>query len=301
MPPPEGEGTETPDVSIIIVGWNSRDLLAPCLEAVHGMNPDRPREVILIDNASADGTATFVRERHPEVMLVANADNLGFARANNQGMKLARGRFVLLLNPDTEVRPSAIPALIEYLETHPEVGACGPKLIYPDGRLQPNGRRFPSLASQLLVATGLRQLNPAAYDLRHQWQRTDFERVADVDEVSGACLMVRREVIEEVGGMDEDLFMYYEEVDWCYRIKRARWRIAYVPAAVVVHHIAQSVNKAGFRAYRAFHTSQYRYFRKHFPAPAWLLMRVVSWLQMAHRYAIYTAVRMKRRLRAGRR
>jgi hypothetical protein len=284
------------DVTIIIVGWNSRDLLGPCLDSLRAMDPPRTRQVILVDNASRDDTVAFVRERYPEVELIANTENAGFARGNNLGMERARGRAVLLLNPDTEVRPDAIPLLLDYLTAHPEVGACGPKLIYPDGRLQPNGRRFPTVTSQLLVATGLRQLDPAAYDLRYQWGRTDFDQEAEVDEVSGACLMVRREVVEQVGGMDADLFMYYEEVDWCFRIKRAGWKVAYVPGAVVVHHIAQSVNKAGFRAYRAFHTSQYRYFRKHFPPPAWLTIRLVSWLQMAHRYAIYLAVWVKRRL-----
>jgi GT2 family glycosyltransferase len=296
MRPPESEAAGPPEVSIIIVAWNSRDLLGPCLNAIRAMQPARTHEVILVDNNSGDGTAAFLVDRYPEVALIANVENAGFARANNQGIKTARGRTVLLLNPDTEVRPDAIPVLLDYLASHPEVGACGPKLIYPDGRLQPNGRRFPTLASQLLVATGLRQLNPSAYDLRYQWQRTDFDREADVDEVSGACLMVRRDAVEEVGGMDEELFMYYEEVDWCYRMKRAGWKVAYVPRAVVVHHIAQSVNKAGFRPYRAFHTSQYRYFRKHSPPPAWLLMRIVTWLQMAHRYAILQAVGVKRRL-----
>jgi GT2 family glycosyltransferase len=296
MAPPSSDATERPDVAILIVGWNSRELLGPCLDSIRAMDPPRTRQVVLIDNASSDDTVSFVRQQYPEVELIANKENAGFARGNNQGMAVARGRMVLLLNPDTEVRPDAIPSLLDFLERHPEVGVCGPKLLYPDGRLQPNGRRFPTLASQLLVATGLRQLSPAAYDMRYQWGRTDFDREADVDEVSGACLMVRREVVEQVGGMDEHLFMYYEEVDWCYRIKRAGWKVAYVPRAEVVHHIAQSVNKAGFRAYRAFHTSQYRYFRKHFPPPVWLLIRLVSCLQMAHRFGIYQAVRLKRRL-----
>jgi GT2 family glycosyltransferase len=289
---------ERPDVSVVVVSWNTRDLLLPCLAAVPAAVAPYSAEVLLVDNGSADGTVAAVREQFPEVHVIANPDNRGFTRANNQALAVARGRFLLLLNPDTEARPGSLATLIRYLESHPEYGACGPKLLYPDGRLQPNGRHLPTLWREFLAASGLRRLNPAAFETRLEWGREDFSRTVDVEEVSGACLMARREAVEQVGLLDEQLFMYYEEVDWCARMKAAGWKTAYVAEAEVVHHVAQSVKQAGFAVYRAFYESQFRYHRKHGTPPVWLSMRLLSWLNLGKRYALHLGSRTKRALRA---
>jgi GT2 family glycosyltransferase len=289
---------EAPDLSVAVVSWNTRDLLIPCLSAIGPAASPYTVEVILVDNASADGTVEAVRERYPEVHVIANPDNRGFTRANNQALTIARGRFFLLLNPDTEAKPGSLATLLRFLEEHPEYGACGPRLLYPDGRLQPNGRRLPTLWREFLAASGLRRLNPAAFESRLEWGRDDFTRTVDVEEVSGACLMARREAVEEIGLMDEQLFMYYEEVDWCARMKRAGWKTAYVAEAMVVHHVAQSVKQAGFGVYRTFYESQFRYYRKHAAAPVWIAMRFLSWLNLGKRYALHLGSRAKRTLRA---
>jgi GT2 family glycosyltransferase len=287
-----------PDLSIAVVSWNTRDLLLPCLAAIGPATAPYASEVILVDNASADGTVAAVRERYPDVQVIANPDNRGFTRANNQALAVARGRFLLLLNPDTEARPGSLATLVRFLETHPEHGACGPRLLYPDGRLQPNGRRLPTLWREFLAASGLRRLNPVAFEARLEWGREDFSRTVDVEEVSGACLMARREAVEQVGPLDEQLFMYYEEVDWCARMKAAGWKTAYVADAEVVHHVAQSVKQAGFAVYRAFYESQYRYHKKHGTPAVGVAMRLLSWLNLGKRYALHVGSQTKRALRA---
>lgn len=289
---------ETPDLSIAIVSWNTRDLLLDCLKAIGPAAAPYRTEVILVDNASSDGTVAAVREQCPDVHVIANPDNRGFTRANNQALAIARGRFLLLLNPDTEARPGSLATLARYLEEHAEYGACGPRLLYPDGRIQPNGRRLPTLWREFLAASGLRRLNPSAFESRLEWGRDDFSRTTDVEEVSGACLMARREAVEQVGLLDEQLFMYYEEVDWCARMKAAGWKTAYVAEAEVVHHVAQSVKQASFSVYRAFYESQFRYHRKHGAPPVWLAMRLLSWLNLGKRYALYLGSRAKQTLRA---
>jgi len=286
-----------PDLSVVIVSWNTRDLCLATLAAVPAAVAPYTAEIWLVDNASSDDTVAAVRTQFPNVRLIVNDANLGFTRANNQALARARGRFLLLLNSDTEARPGSLATLIRYLEEHPECGACGPKLLYPDGRLQPNGRRLPTLWREFVAATGLRRLNEKAFADRLEWGRSDFSRTAEVEEVSGACLMLRREVLEQIGPLDEQFFMFYEEVDWCARMRAAGWKIAYVAEAEVMHHIAQSMNKAGFAVYKAFYESQYRYHRKHGPPHVWIGMRLVSWLNLAKRYAWFLASRAKRAMK----
>jgi GT2 family glycosyltransferase len=289
--------TRSPDLSIIVVSWNTRELSLATLAAIPEAAAPYVTETWLVDNASEDGTVAAVRTRFPDVHVIENDRNVGFTRANNQALAQARGRFLLLLNSDTEACTGALATLVRYLEAHPEFGACGPKLLFPDGRLQPNGRRLPTLWREFVAATGLRRLNERAFADRLEWGRSDFSRTTEVEEVSGACLMLRREVLEQVGPLDEQLFMFYEEVDWCARMRAAGWKIAYVAEAEVVHHMAQSVKKAGFSVHRAFYESQYRYHRKHGPPPVWIAMRLVSWLNLTKRYGLYLGSRAKRAAR----
>jgi N-acetylglucosaminyl-diphospho-decaprenol L-rhamnosyltransferase len=285
-----------PDLTVVVVSWNTCDLVLACLASIAAAAAPYTVETIVVDNASADGTVEAVRERFPSVRVIANVTNAGFTRANNQALAVGKGQFFLLLNSDTEARPGSLATMIRYLETHPDAGACGPKLLFPDGRLQPNGRRLPTFWREFLAASGLRRLNPSLFADRLEWGRTDFDRTVEVDEVSGACLMVRREVVRKVGPLDEQLFMFYEEVDWCARMKAAGWKVAYVAEAEVIHHMAQSVSKAGFDVYRAFYASQFRYHRKHGSPPVWIGMRLVSWLNLAKRYGLFVGSRVKRRL-----
>jgi GT2 family glycosyltransferase len=201
-----------------------------------------------------------LREQAPHVRVLSQASNLGFARGNNAGLAAARGRHLLLLNSDTEVKPGALAALVAFLDAHPEAGACGPMLLNPDGSLQPSGRDLPSVLSLFLDMTKLHRL----------WRRNlyvqsgrDYKEAAAVGELSAAALLVRRSVYEQVGGLDPAFFAYYEDVDWCKRIGDAGYRIYYAPGAQVMHHWQGTSRQVSELAYRAGQDSVRYYFRKH--------------------------------------
>jgi GT2 family glycosyltransferase len=230
-------------------------------------------EVFVVDNASEDGSAEAVRALRPEVTLIANAANEGFARANNQALRLAQGRYVCLLNPDTEVQPGALGRLQAALDRDPQLGIVGPRLLNPDGSLQSAGLRFPSRAD--LAGGAIPWGRPARRPRRRHAAR---ESVAECDWLLGACMMIRREVLEQVGLLDEAYFMYGEEKDLCYRAKQAGWRVACVPEAEVVHHGGQSADQAPVQSYLAFLDSQFHFLGKFYPPEHRRLFARANWL-----------------------
>jgi N-acetylglucosaminyl-diphospho-decaprenol L-rhamnosyltransferase len=234
-----GEPDPDIDLSIVIVSYNTSDLLNNCLSSIEAWLEANSHtgEIIVVDNASTDGTASMIRRRFPEVTLIANQRNAGFAAANNQGMRTARGRYIVLLNPDTTVLGDAFGQLADYLDAHSETAIVGPKLVYPDGKVQSSRRRFPSRLTGYLESTIIQDYWPDNGVVRRYYfaDRPD-DQVQQVDWLVGACLMVRREAIESAGLLDERYFMYSEEVEWCYRMKQHGWQIVYLPSAVVVHH-----------------------------------------------------------------
>ena len=253
------------DLSIVIVNWNVREELRNCLASIYrGLRGELPSEVFVVDNASRDGSVEMVREEFPLAKLVENRMNLGFTAANNQAIRRSQGRYVLLLNPDTEVVGDALARMVDYMDTHPEVGLIGPQLLASDGSVQSSRRRFPSLATAFLESTVLQRWFTSSRVIRHYYvlDRSDEELQA-VDWVAGACLLVRREAIEDVGLMDEDFFMYSEELDWCYRIKRAGWQIIYFPEAKIIHHEGRSSQQEVPARHIYFQESKITFFRKH--------------------------------------
>lgn len=258
-------------LSIVIANWNAGDLLLRCVESLQDGGRTFSAELIVVDNASSDGSASLLRRREG-VRLIANAENVGFARACNQGLRTSRGRYALLLNPDTRVVPGALEALVAFMDAHPEAGAAGPALLNPDGSLQPSGGEFPSLRQLLAIHPIVAGLLPAP---EHPLRRRDFSEVAEVDEVSGACMIVRRAAIDEVGLLDENFFLYFEDLDWCLRLKRAGWRVYHLPEARVIHHW-RSRNDPNPYA-RVHHLrSQLYYVRKHFGRGPFLLLTALS-------------------------
>ena len=256
------------DLTIIIVSWNVRDLLRRCLASLSAPQPlAGPRleiEIIVVDNASADGSADMVRAEFPQVRLIANDENRGFTAANNQGLTASQGRYLLLLNPDTEIVDDALATMVGYMEAHPEVGALGPQLRYPDGRLQPSRRRFPTFATALVESTVVQQWWPDNRLLRRYYMAdTSDDAIQAVDWLVGACLLVRRHAYEQVGGLDEGFFMYSEELDWCKRLKDAGWEVVYLPTATVIHHEGKSSEQVVAARHIYFQSSKVRYFRLH--------------------------------------
>jgi hypothetical protein len=259
------------DLSVVIVNWNTGDLLSQCVDSLRRARPSFPMEVIVLDNASTDGSACDLLWEGNGLRLITHTSNLGFARACNRGIAESHGRYVLLLNPDTQVFPGSLEAMLTFMDAHPEAGAAGPALLNPDGSLQPSGGRLPSLrgllAIHLLVA---RLLAPPEDPLR----RRDFQRVAQVEEVSGACLVIRRSAWEAVGPLDEAYFLYFEEVDWCLRLKQQGWKVYYVPQARVIHHW-RSRTDPDPQAQLHHLRSQRHYVQKHFGRGPFLLLAAV--------------------------
>lgn len=250
-----------PTLSITLLSWNVRDLLRACLASLP--LADSSVEVIVVDAASADGAAEMVRDEFPAVKLIASDENLGYTRGNNLGLRAARGHYLLILNPDTEIVGDALAQMITYMDVHPQAGLLGPQLVYPDGTIQSTRRRFPTLATGIFESTWVQPLAPRRLLDRYYVRDLPDDAISEVDWLVGAALLVRREAYQQVGGLDESFFMYSEELDWCRRVKAAGWKVVYFPAAKVVHHEAKSSVQAPAATHIRFHTSKVRYFRKY--------------------------------------
>jgi GT2 family glycosyltransferase len=264
-------------LSIVIVSWNTRELLARCLASLDAQPFDvrrasvqdgracPPAEVIVVDNASDDGSAVLVRQRFPWVRLIPNASNVGFAVACNQAMRLAGGRYVVLLNPDAEVEPNALTTLLAFMEAHPEAGATGPMLVDAGGAAQTSCSPAPTLGRELWRLFHLDAVWPRASYRMHAWPS---DRPREVDVAQGACLMLRRAALDQVGLLDEQFFIYSEEVDLCQRLRRQGWRVYWVPSARVLHHGGQSTRQVAAAMFLRLYHGKVLYFRKHGGAPA---------------------------------
>jgi GT2 family glycosyltransferase len=224
-----------PDVSVIIVNWNTRDLLRGCLQSVL-TETTASTEVIVIDNASADGSAAMVAAEFPQVLVIANTDNKGFAAANNQGLRIAKGRNLLLLNPDTIILDGAIDRMLDWLVDHPDVGGAGCQVWETPDRIQLTCFADPGPLNLTIIQMGLMRLARFVPAFGHPWY-LNWDRLSekDVDVVSGMFLLVPRAVFDAVGLLDEDFFVYAEEADWCRRIRKAGWRVVFTPVARIIH------------------------------------------------------------------
>ena len=249
-------------LSVIIVNWNVRDLLRECLRSIEVGKGDLSLEIIVVDSASSDDSVTMVRSEFPWVRLIPCAENVGFPRGNNIGLKEARGDYLLLLNPDTVVLDDALAALVAFLQANPDVGAVGPQLLNSDGTVQSSRRRFPTIATGFFESTWLEGMAPGVLRRYYALDLPD-DATADVDWLTGACIMVPRSAYEAVGGMDEGYFMYSEELDWCRRIKESGRRVVYYPATRVIHHVGKSSEQAVTARHINFNRAKLRYFCKY--------------------------------------
>jgi GT2 family glycosyltransferase len=248
-----------PDVTVSIVSFNTREFLRAALKtalATTGVSI----EIIVVDNGSQDGSAGMVEREFPAVQLVRNTDNRGFAAANNVAIRRAGGRYVLLLNPDTEVRPDTIAALAGYLDSHPDTGICGPRILFPDGSFQSCGYRFPTVLSEIRQSKNVNKVIKALAG--KETFAADTAVTREVDWVDGACLMIRRTVIDAIGPLDEQYFLYAEELDWCFNARKAGWTIAAVPAAAMIHHLGKSSSQVSDQSLIYFMDTRLRYYRK---------------------------------------
>ncbi|MHC4126626.1 MAG: glycosyltransferase family 2 protein [Planctomycetota bacterium] len=274
------------DLSVVIVSWNTRELIRGCLEAVFKGLGALSAEVIVIDNGSSDRSARMIAHEFPQVHLIANDANRGFAAANNQGIRIARGRHVLLLNPDTVVIGDVLDKTIAYARAHPDAGVVGCQVMEGPTAVQRTCFRFPSPLNTFLWVTGLSAVFPrsrvagrAAYG---PWRR---DRERDVDVVSGMFMLVRREAIEQVGLMDEQYFVFAEEADWCRRFRDAGWRCVFAPVGRTLHVDggSKSTEQADVRMYVQMQKSVLRFHRKHLGVARWLLAKTLFATSMTAR------------------
>jgi GT2 family glycosyltransferase len=230
---------------VVIVNWNTRDLLLDCVGSLLGQTSNSSLEVIVVDNASVDGSIQALGQRYPDVKHIRNSENLGFSRANNQGLRLAKGRYLCLVNSDVKALPGVLDRLRQYCDATPDVGAVGPRTVGGDGYVRQNCREFPTLRNAACDALYLDRLLPSVHWLRGRTMRSyDYRSITDVEVLSGCFLMVRRSVVEQVGLLDERFFIYSEDVDWCKRIRDAGWRVVFFPDAEAVHYGGSSSSAA---------------------------------------------------------
>ncbi len=286
-----------PRVSIVIVNWKTPELLAQCLDSI----AERDRgacdfELQVVDNNSGDGSVEMIKKRFPHVYLTENDDNVGFSRACNQVIPLCKGKYVLLLNPDTIVTEDAVSAMADYLDSEESAGAVGPKVLNTDGTLQLACRRsFPSLKASFYRLTYLSRLFPnskvvAEYNLGH----LDPDKRADVDALSGSAMMVRRHVIEQIGLLDEDIFMFGEDIDWCWRIKEAGYRVVYIPESIVYHIHGASSRKRPIGATINLHKGMEVFYKKHLAKKYWAPVNLLVYAAIWSRALAFILVNLLR-------
>ena len=271
------------NLSIVIVNWNTRKLLEQCLSSIFAHPPGGDFEVWVVDNASKDGSREMVQNQFPLVHLLANDENPGFACANNQALRQACGEFILLLNPDTVVKPGALETLVRFMEDTPEAGGAGSLLLNPDGTLQVSCYPRPTLFREFWRMFHLEVIRHKGTYPMDRWSLDEFQ---EVDVLMGACLILRCDALNQVGYLDEDYYIYSEEVDLCYRVQQAGWRLYWVPQAQVVHFGGQSTQQVAQEMFLRLYQGKILYFRKHYGKFAVQIYKLILYLASVWRLVL---------------
>lgn len=254
----------SPDLSVVVLSWNTKDLTLACLRALANDGSRRSREIVVVDNGSADGSADAIAAAFPDVRLVRNAENRGYSGGNNQGAREACGRWLCLLNSDTEVRPGALDLLVDWLERNPRYGVAAPRLVHPDGSVQRACMRFPGLLTACVFDLDWARRWPMRWiDDRYYMRDFDHLHSRDVDQPPGACCVMARSEYLEQGGLDENLWLFFNDVDFCRRMWRRGRRIRYVAEAEVMHHVGSSTKRFS-RTIVIWHRNRIAYYVKHY-------------------------------------
>jgi GT2 family glycosyltransferase len=259
------------DISFIIVNWNTRNILIDCLDSIYKTVLDIDSEIYVVDNNSSDGSQEAVKKKFPSVKLIENKTNTGFAHANNQALSIMQGRFAVLLNSDAVLKENAIKTLMTFMNNSPRAGIAGVQLLNRDGSRQNSIDNFPSLETEIFNKSILRLFFPDKYPSK----KRSYEKPIEVDSVIGACMMIRKEAMDEVGVFNEDYFFFLEETDWCYRMHKEGWKVFHVPDARVFHLSGYSKKKEPWRPQIEYCRSLYKYFKKNKNATAYLIIRTL--------------------------
>jgi GT2 family glycosyltransferase len=271
-------------LSIVIVNWNTRDYLLAALRSIFGAPPSFDFEVIVVDNASSDGSAAAVAADFPQVQLIANETNNAYAAGNNQGLRASNGECVLLLNPDVIVQPGALDKAVEIVKSRSDVGARGARQLNPDGTVQPSVRGFPTPWSVFCEAVRLSRLFPKSrLFASYRMEGFGYDREAEVDQPMGTFLLIPRTALAGVGLLDERFPIFFNEVDWCYRARRKGWKILFTPEVEIVHYGGGSTKQVGAKMAWESRRGLLDFYRKHYRSPLFLplfwLVAAASWFQ----------------------
>ncbi len=267
------------DLSIIIVNWQTKNLLKKCLESIFRYGKNVDYELIIIDNNSTDSSKEFLLGfTHDKSSVILNNQNNGFAKAVNQGIRLANGRYILLLNPDIEIKENTLRKMIDFMEENPKVGIVGGKILNPDGSIQLSVRKFPDLISQIFVLLKLHHFFKNFLPIKRYFALDfDYRKTQEVEQVMGSFFMIRKKVIDEVGQFDENFFLWFEEVDFCKRVKNKGWQIFYYPETEVIHQKAGSFSQVSpFKNQWQFNKSLLYYFKKNHSFLSYLILLIIS-------------------------
>jgi GT2 family glycosyltransferase len=275
------------DLSIVIVNWNTEDLLRDCLQSVLTGLGALQAEVIVVDNASSDGSVAMVRDAFPAVQLIETGRNLGFAGGNNVALRVAQGRHVMLLNTDTLVHGDVLPRSVAWMDAHPEVGVMGPRVLNTDGTVQPSSSAFPSLKNLAMQTLGLTRIRRLDRYRMTGWDRTTEARV---EVISGAAMFVRHAAMEEVGLLDEAFFFYGEETDWCHRFARTGWELRFVPIPEITHFGGGAAGKLNHKRDVLMTEGTTRLHRKHGGLVAGLTCFAILAAHNASRAVLWTGL-----------
>jgi GT2 family glycosyltransferase len=258
------DANPSPVISIVIVTWNGKRYALECLESLRAYPAQVPMEIIVVDNASTDGTPDAIRAEFPEVKVVETGANLGFAKGNNIGVALSRGKYVCLVNSDVVLHPGCLDRLLAIMQTNPDIGIMGPKMLCPDGSIGLSVMQLPSIWNTLCAAMALHSIFPGSKFFAGFSVRTDdIQTVEDVEVVTGWFWMISRAALDQVGGLDERFFMFGEDIDWCHRFRKSGWRVAYCGGAEALHYGGGSSAEAPARFYVEMRRANLQYFHKH--------------------------------------
>ncbi|HKL17173.1 MAG TPA: glycosyltransferase family 2 protein [Patescibacteria group bacterium] len=268
-------------LSIIIVNWNVKPLVHRCIGSIFKNLKNINFEIIVIDNNSQDGSKDLLKKLNKErqrLKIILNNKNIGFAAANNMGLKKAEGEFILFLNPDTEVRPNSVKKMIKKLESNKDIGLIGPKMISVSGKTQSSVRKFPSVLSQAIIFLKLHHIFTKLPVLKNYFQSDfNYDKEAEVEQVMGAAMMTKKDILKRVGYWDESYFLWFEDIDLCKKIKDAGWKVIYTPEAEVFHHGGESFDQVfSLKKQRIYNKSAIYYFKKHFYLNKYWLLLVLN-------------------------
>lgn len=282
------------DLSISIVSWNTKDYLKNCLKSIFENTKRIEFEAFVVDNDSSDGSVEMLKEDFPHVSLIRNEKNLGFAGANNLAIRRAKGRNVVIMNSDIFVLPEALKKMVDFLDEHKEAGAVGCKLLSPDEKLNPafvdrDPNLLDAFLDRILFIHSLK-LFLIRKGLLQKIMVQKYSKICEVDFAGGSCLMVKRKAIERIGLMDEDFFMYTEDADWCYRIRKAGWKVYSFPEARVVHYEDQSAKQCNQKMYVQRYLSEFLFYRKHYPFWKGQIYRLIALNGLFIRFMLWGGV-----------